>query len=87
MATGIEEPTKEIASLPRHQRLTLVRLLLITTPAARRLPASELEVLPYYIPYIVRDPVIWILAVAHGHRRPDYWMIDAGNIHKSPPDS
>ena len=28
MATNIEEITKEIVELPRHQRLTLVRLLL-----------------------------------------------------------
>lgn len=23
---------------------------------------------------IDRDPVIWILAVAHGHTRPEYWI-------------
>jgi putative addiction module component (TIGR02574 family) len=28
MATGIEEITKEIVELPRHQRLALIRLLL-----------------------------------------------------------
>lgn len=28
MATNIEEITKEVVELPRHQRLTLVRLLL-----------------------------------------------------------
>jgi putative addiction module component (TIGR02574 family) len=28
MATSIEEITKEVVDLPRHQRLTLVRLLL-----------------------------------------------------------
>jgi hypothetical protein len=22
----------------------------------------------------VRDPVIWILAIAHGHTRPEYWI-------------
>ena len=34
----------------------------------------NLNVFPYYIAYVVRDPVIWILAVAHGHRLPEYWI-------------
>jgi hypothetical protein len=29
---------------------------------------------PYYIPYIVRNDVLWILACAHAHREPDYWI-------------
>jgi len=34
----------------------------------------NLKVFPYYVSYIVRDPVIWILAIAHSHTRPEYWM-------------
>lgn len=34
----------------------------------------NLKLFPYYISYIVRQPVIWILAVAHGHTRPEYWI-------------
>ena len=34
----------------------------------------NLKIFPYYISYIVRDQVIWILAVAHGHTRPEYWI-------------
>ena len=34
----------------------------------------NLSVLPYYIAYVVRDPVIWILAVARGHSLPEYWI-------------
>ena len=34
----------------------------------------NLKVFPYYIPYIIRDPVIWVLAIAHSHRRPEYWI-------------
>ena len=30
-------------------------------------------VFPYYIPYIVRESKIIIVAVAHERRRPDYW--------------
>jgi plasmid stabilization system protein ParE len=34
----------------------------------------NLSVFPYYIAYVVRDPVIWILSVAHGHSLPEYWI-------------
>jgi len=34
----------------------------------------NLRVFPYYIPYIVRGEILWILAVAHGSRKPLYWI-------------
>jgi toxin ParE2 len=34
----------------------------------------NLKIFPYYISYIVRDPDIWVLAVAHAHTRPEYWI-------------
>nr|WP_298722201.1 type II toxin-antitoxin system RelE/ParE family toxin [uncultured Steroidobacter sp.] len=34
----------------------------------------NLKIFPYYISYIVRDSAIWILANAHGHTRPEYWI-------------
>lgn len=34
----------------------------------------NLKIFPYYIPYIIRDPVIWILAIANGHQYPEYWI-------------
>ena len=34
----------------------------------------NLRVFPYYIPYIVRETTLWVLAVAHGQRRPEYWI-------------
>ena len=34
----------------------------------------NLRVFPYYIAYGVRDPVIWILSVSHGHQLPSYWI-------------
>jgi len=34
----------------------------------------NLKVFPYYIPYFIWADTIWILAVAHGHRRPEYWL-------------
>ena len=34
----------------------------------------NLKVFRYYIPYFIWNEVIWILAVAHGCRRPEYWI-------------
>jgi plasmid stabilization system protein ParE len=34
----------------------------------------NLRVFPYYIPYIVREQTLWILAIAHASRRPLYWV-------------
>jgi hypothetical protein len=34
----------------------------------------NLSVFPYYLAYTVRDSVIWILSVAHGHSLPEYWI-------------
>ncbi len=34
----------------------------------------NLRVFPYYIAYSIRRDVLWILAIAHSHRRPNYWI-------------
>jgi plasmid stabilization system protein ParE len=33
----------------------------------------NLRVFPYYIAYFNRVDTIWIPAIAHSHRHPDYW--------------
>jgi hypothetical protein len=47
-----------------------------TTPRIR--PAGHrrvnLKVFRYYIAYAVRNETIWVLAIAHGHRRPEFWV-------------
>jgi len=40
----------------------------------------NLRIFPYYIAYIVRKDSIWILAIAHCHRRPEYWIQRKKNI-------
>lgn len=32
------------------------------------------KVFPYYVAYFVWADTLWVLAVAHGRRRPDYWI-------------
>ena len=34
----------------------------------------NLKVFPYYIAYVIHSGIIWILAIAHGARRPEYWL-------------
>lgn len=34
----------------------------------------NLKVFPYYVPYIVRGKTLWILAIAHAHCKPEYWI-------------
>ena len=34
----------------------------------------NLRVFPYYIPFVIRNDTIWILAVAHSSRKPTYWI-------------
>ena len=30
-------------------------------------------VFPYYLAYVIRDERMLVIAVAHGHRKPEYW--------------
>ena len=34
----------------------------------------NLKVFRYYIPYFIWNDAVWILAVAHASRRPEYWI-------------
>ena len=34
----------------------------------------NLKVFPYYISYIIREDTLWILAIAHSYRKPEYWI-------------
>jgi plasmid stabilization system protein ParE len=34
----------------------------------------NLKVFRYYVPYFIWKSDVWILAVAHGSRRPEYWI-------------
>lgn len=34
----------------------------------------NLSIFRYYIAYLVKSDTIWVLAIAHGHREPEYWI-------------
>lgn len=33
----------------------------------------NLRVFPFYVAYVAENDLIWVLAVAHGYRKPGYW--------------
>ena len=35
----------------------------------------NLKVFRYYIAYHIWNETIWVLAIAHGHRRPEHWIV------------
>ena len=35
----------------------------------------NLRIFPYYIPYITREATLWVLAVAHVGRQPEFWIL------------
>lgn len=52
---------------------------ILGNPTAPRLRSGgyrrvNLKIFPYYIAYAIRDEAIVLLAVAHSHRKPHYWM-------------
>jgi hypothetical protein len=34
----------------------------------------NLHIFPYYIPYVIRESTLWVVAVAQSRRRPEYWI-------------
>lgn len=40
----------------------------------------NLKVFPYYVAYLVWQETVWILAIAHGHRKPEYWIRRRENL-------
>ena len=34
----------------------------------------NLHVFPYYIPYVIREQTLWVVAIARSQRRPEYWI-------------
>lgn len=34
----------------------------------------NLSVFPHYIAYAIRSDVVWVVAIGHAHRRPEYWL-------------
>ncbi|HRY50726.1 MAG TPA: type II toxin-antitoxin system RelE/ParE family toxin [Candidatus Paceibacterota bacterium] len=61
-----EEVRQAVAWIHEHFLLPRVR-----SKGYRRV---NLKVFPHYIAYLADEDTIWILAVAHSRRRPEFWM-------------
>ena len=61
-----EEVKSVVAWIADHPELPRVR-----SKGYRRV---NLKVFPYYIAYILHFDVIWVLAIAHSARFPEYWI-------------
>ena len=46
-----------------------------TVPRLRRklYRRVNLRRFPHYVVYVIRGNTIWVVAIAHGHRRPEFW--------------
>ena len=40
----------------------------------------NLKTFPYYIAYMVRADTLWLLAIAHYHRKHEYWITRKNEI-------
>jgi hypothetical protein len=63
----------------RYYREVIARLEWIaehpTLPRMRKnYRRANLRVFPFYIAYVIKDDLVWVLAVAHGHKKPGYWI-------------
>jgi|ERR1035437_1949012 plasmid stabilization system protein ParE len=34
----------------------------------------NLRVFSHYVAYVIRGDIIWVVAIAHEHRRPEFWL-------------
>jgi hypothetical protein len=57
----------------RHLQQILAQPLL---PSLRKAGYRRvnLTVFRHYIAYIVRDDVLWVIAICHSHRKPEFWL-------------
>ena len=34
----------------------------------------NLAVFSHYVAYVIRGDIIWVVAIAHAHQRPEFWI-------------
>ena len=59
----VEESLKRLRDYPESSSLT--------PGGYRRMP---LRVFPYQIIYVTRHPILWVIAIPHQRREPEYWI-------------
>ncbi|RPJ32162.1 MAG: type II toxin-antitoxin system RelE/ParE family toxin [Verrucomicrobiaceae bacterium] len=61
-----EEVKSTLAWIAGHPETPRLRFL-----GYRRI---NLKVFPYYVAYTIQADTVWVLAIAHSARRPEYWI-------------
>jgi hypothetical protein len=61
-----QEVWSAVAWIAEHAELPRVR------PKGYR--RVNLRVFPFYVAYMIWDDTIWVLAIAHTARKPEYWI-------------
>ncbi|MEI7732797.1 MAG: type II toxin-antitoxin system RelE/ParE family toxin [Verrucomicrobiota bacterium] len=61
-----DEIRKAIAWIQSHPELPSLR--------AKGYRRINLNVFPYYVAYIIWKDTVWIVAIAHSYRLPEYWI-------------
>lgn len=67
-----DEVDQHIRWIAEHAELSRLR------PGGYR--RVNLKVFPYYVAYLIWQEEVWILAIAHGHRKPEYWIRRRQNL-------
>jgi hypothetical protein len=67
-----DEVDRHICWIAEHAELSRLR------PGGYR--RVNLKVFPYYVAYLIWQETVWILAIAHGHRKPEYWIRRRQNL-------
>jgi plasmid stabilization system protein ParE len=60
------EVAEEMQRILRHPELPRLR--------PKGYPRLNLCVFPHYIAYVIRGETVWIVAIAAGDRRPEFWI-------------
>lgn len=34
----------------------------------------NLRIFSHYVAYVIRGDIVWVVAIAHAHRRPEFWI-------------
>jgi len=61
-----DEVAAVVEAILRHPELPRLR------PKGYR--RVNLRVFSHYVAYVTRGELIWIVAIAHGYRRPEFWL-------------
>jgi plasmid stabilization system protein ParE len=67
-----DEVDRHIRWIAAHAELARIR------PGGYR--RVNLKIFPYYVAFLLSENAIWVLAIAHGHRKPEYWIQRRLNI-------